>query len=161
MGFVSGVDDVDYYTGVGPNAGVDLNGATAGIGTLDPFRIFTVLDLYRCSAQSVGAGAGVLDLATGGTPFFSIDGGVTSFGQFSTGSFNGGGRQASHWKGNLGLGLMDPTLSPGELALLSALDFSAIDVIGYDRAPVPEPGTAAFGVLMVLAGAGARTRCRR
>lgn len=161
MGFVSGVDTVDYFTGAGPGAGTDLNGASAGIGTLDPFRVFNVLDLYRYSAQAVGQGAGVLDLATGGTSYFSINGGAGNLGTFSTGSYNGDGRQASHWKDNLALGIMDPTLANGELALIRTLDLTALDVIGYDIAPIPELSSFAFGAVVFIAGfARSRRRTR-
>ena len=149
MGFVSGVDTVDKFSGAGPNAATDLNGATAGIGTLDPFRVFSVLDMYRYSAQAVAQGFGVLDLADGDGPFFSVDGGVTNLGTFATGSFNGDGRQASHWKDDLALGIMDPTFANGEVAFITALDLKAFDAIGYD--PVPEPGVAAMLVVGLVA----------
>ena len=103
--------------------------------------------MFRYSAQAVGQGVGVLDLADGDTPFFSVNGGAINLGIFATGSFNGDGRQASHWKDNLGLGIMDPTLAFGEVGMITALDLLAFDVIGFD--PVPEPGIAgllAFGL---------------
>jgi len=55
---------------------------------------------------------------------------------FSTGSFFGDGRQASHWKddgitGNL-LGVMDPTFGPGSILSITEADLRALDVIGYD-----------------------------
>ncbi|REJ65086.1 MAG: hypothetical protein DWQ31_19545 [Planctomycetota bacterium] len=132
MGFVSGVDVVDITGGVGPFA------PTA----LDNFRVFSVLDLYRYSAASLAepsqpATGAVLDLAFGGNPFFSIDGGATSLATFSTGSFNGIGRQASHWLDNLGQGIMDPTFGAGEVGVITALDIQAFDVIGYDLIPAP------------------------
>ena len=148
MGFVSGVDTVDAFSGAGPNAATDLNGAAAGIGTLDTFRVFSVLDMYRYSAQAVSQGPGVLDLADAGAPFFSINGGATNLGTFATGSFNGDGRQASHWKDNLTLGIMDPTLAFGEVAVIRPLDLQAMDVIGYN--PVPEPGTVSLLVFSLV-----------
>jgi hypothetical protein len=85
-------------------------------------------------------------------PYFSLDGGQTNLATFSTGAFNGDGRQASHWQDNQGLGIMDPTFAQGELGQITALDIQSFDVIGYDlnTQPVPEPlsiiGTvAAFG----------------
>ena len=36
--------------------------------------------------------------------------------------FNGEGRQASHWKDFLGLGIMDPTFGYGELGVVTNLD---------------------------------------
>ena len=163
MGFVSGVDTVDFYSGPnGPAKNDDLNGATAGIGTLDPFRVFSILDLYRYSAQALAQGAGVLDLAYGDTPFFSINAGATNLGTFSTGQFNGDGRQASHWKDNLSLGIMDPTFAPGELGVISSLDRLAFDVIGYDVSPVPEPSSVVTVMgLLGLIGWRERGRARR
>jgi hypothetical protein len=146
LGFVSGVDDVDVVSNPdGPSAPIDL----------DTFRVVTVWDLYRYSA------AGQLDYAYGGAPYFSIDGGTTSLGTFSTGAFNGDGRQASHWKDNLGLGLMDPTANnpnaapPGNENHLGALDLMAFDVIGYQL--IPE---ASSSVLVLLGGCLAFRRRR-
>jgi len=142
LGFTSGVDTVDATHGAGPNAPVDLN----------PFRVFRVLDLYRYSA------AGQLDQATGGSPYFSLDGGVTNLATFSTGAFNGDGRQASHWEDNLGLGLFDPTANPpGNINLLSQLDIDSIDVVGWDLNPIPEPSSS----LLILLGLGCTLRRRR
>jgi len=140
MGFLSGVDYVDLFSA--PNGyPVDL----------DPYRVFTVLDLYRHGARNRGG----LDFAAGGTgsnnPYFSLDGGGTALGTFSTGSYNGDGRQASHWKDYLGLGILDPTFAPGELGTISALDVRAFDVIGYDLVVVPEIDPAGIGSALALA----------
>jgi hypothetical protein len=144
MGFVSGVDYVDFYSA--PNGVFPLD--------LDPYRVFTVLDLYRHGARNGGG----LDFAAGGigsdNPYFSLDGGATSLGTFSTGSYNGDGRQASHWKDNLGLGILDPTFDFGELGIVSALDVRAFDVIGYDlvvvQGAVPEIDPAGIGSALAL-----------
>jgi len=148
LGFVSGVDVVDSFSGPnGGNKDSDLNGTGPGIGTLDPFRVFSVLDLFRYGA------AGTRDLAYGGTPYFSIDGGTTNDGLFSTGAANGDGAQASHWKDNLNLGLMDPTTAPGERIDIQERDLNAMDVIGYNV--VPEPGSLTLiGTMFGLAGFG-------
>jgi hypothetical protein len=125
MGFVSGVDVVDFVSF--PNGNVAYRGTE-----LDPYAVFSVLDLYRHGARNGGG----LDYATGGTgvntPYFSLDGGLTSLGSFATGQFNGDGRQASHWKDSLGLGIMDPTFAYGELGVVKPLDIRAFDVIGYE-----------------------------
>ena len=136
LGFVSGVDDVDYYSG--PRGPERLN--------LDPYAVLSPLDLFRYSAP------GVLNLAYGGTPYFSIDRGVTHLGTFSTGAFNGDGRQASHWKDNLGLGIMDPAWAPGELAKMTSLDIKALDVIGWDRIPDAHPVPLSFTSLSSSTG---------
>ena len=155
MGFVSGVDTVDYYSGptFGPGgSATDLN----------PFRVFSVLDLYRYStnADTLVSGTRVLDLAQGGTPFFSLDGGTTNLALFSTGPYDGDGRQASHWKDNLGIGVMDPTAAPGELLSITARDIQGFDVIGWNMisSSAPEPGTLALAFLGGVGLVAARRR---
>lgn len=125
LGFVSGVDILDAYSKNGPGAPQNID--------FNQYAIFSVLDLYRYSAQSTAIGQGIQDLAIENRgQYFSLDGGDSSIALFSTGSFNGDGRQASHWKDNLGLGLLDPTLAPGQLGTLSANDLLALDVIGFN-----------------------------
>ncbi len=161
LGFVSGVDIVDYFSAPnGPGKNVDLNDTDAGIGTLDPYRVFSVLDLYRYTSNSILQGGDVLDLAYGDTPFFSIDG-ATNLARFATGAYNGDSRQASHWKDNLAIGIMDPTAGAGELLSISTFDKTALDVIGYNLAPVPEPSTLVLAALGAAALALAHGRRRR
>ncbi|MDA8707975.1 NF038122 family metalloprotease, partial [Hellea sp.] len=119
LGFVSGVDILDA------NDDIDLNG----------FAIHSQLDVFRYSDNSQAQfGAGTRDLSYGGDTYFSIDGGVTNLGGFSTGVANGDGRQASHWRDNLSLGIMDPTSAPaGQANTITELDIRAFDVIGWDR----------------------------
>lgn len=133
FGFVSGVDDVDYYI----THPMDLDG----------YAVFSTLDLFRYSAP------GTLDLAAGDQSYFSLDGGKTNLGLFSTGALNGDGRQASHWKDNLGLGIMDPTANPaGQANTPSELDLIAFDVIGWNIIPEPSSGILlAAGLLCLLA----------
>ncbi len=163
LGFVSGVDLFDYYSfpnGPGKGSlGYDLNDTS----------IFSALDMFRYSAP------GQIDLTVGGTKYFSIDGGATAlFGNtFSTGAYNGDGRQASHWKdaGGCGaqLGIMDPTFCYGQMGFVTGLDLAAYDAMGWNLsvdalqyagvstadiylAAVPEPSTWAlmFGGLGLL-----------
>lgn len=106
-------------------------------------EVHSILDLYRYS------GADQLDYSTGGNPYFSIDAGDTNLATFSTGVANGDGRQASHWKDNFGIGIMDPTANPpGNVNTLSALDLVAFDVIGYEL--VPEPTSALLGAIGLM-----------
>jgi hypothetical protein len=129
LGFVSGVDIVDGFIGNPTN--------------LDSYAIYSALDFFRFSAP------GTLNLAAGDAAYFSLDGGTTNLGNFSTGSIYGDGRQASHWKDNLGLGIMDPTANPaGQINTPSTLDLVAFDVIGWNL--VPEPSSALLGSLSLL-----------
>ncbi len=146
-GFTSGVDRVDYFTGAGAGAYAPEDGSA----------YLTVLDIYRYSVASAAVSAN--DSTTENVSFFSLDGGTTNLGLFSQGVANGDGRQASHWKDSLGLGLMDPTAAPGEIVGFTALDLLAFDAIGFD--PVPEPGTFALYGLAALGFVGASRRRRR
>lgn len=110
------------------------------------------LDLYRYKA---GSSIPYLCADTQ-TKYFSLDNGATGTSYlFSNGKVYGGdGRQPSHWKDDLGLGIMDPTAGYGELLNVTDLDKTAFDVIGYDMQAVPEPASMvalAFGGLAVLA----------
>ncbi len=134
LGFISGVDVLDINS-------PPVNGPF----TANQFTFVNSLDLFRYSTQSNGLRA--IDFtADTRAKYFSIDGGTTNLGPtFSTGSNFGDGRQASHWKDSLGIGIMDPTFAPGELGVISSNDILAFDVIGYTL--VPEPGTyALFGL---------------
>ncbi len=163
LGFVSGVDFFDYYSfpnGPGRGLGYDLNDTS----------VFSALDMFRYSAP------GQIDLTVGGTPYFSIDGGATAlFGNtFSTGAYQGDGRQASHWKDAVGcgaqLGIMDPTFCYGQMGFITGLDLAAYDAMGWNLsvdalqyagistadiyiAAVPEPSTWA----LLIAGLGLMT----
>jgi len=131
LGFMSGVDDFDESSlPNGPFAPEDLR----------EYAILNVPDLFRYSAESLPD----IDLTFGGDPYFSIDGGQTPLGYFATGSFNGDGDQASHWK--VGHGIMDSGLPISEIAQISGLDLRMMDVIGWDVAAVPEP--SAFCLLV-------------
>ena len=129
----------------------------------------TTLDLFRFDddpnndPSSLAAGAESFtteprSLVPGNVEHFdqinNLFGGSTEV-LMSTGLTQGDGRQASHWKDNLGLGLLDPTLAFGELGALNNNDLRAIDLIGYEIL-VPEPGS-----LAVLGATGLLAACRR
>ncbi|CAN7429271.1 NF038122 family metalloprotease [Pseudoduganella sp. LjRoot289] len=147
LGFISGVDVLDFNAP--PNNGPFND---------DEFTYVSGLDLYRYSPLSAASGA--IDwTADARAKYFSIDGGTTLGPQFSTGPTFGDGRQASHWKDLMMLGLMDPTAALGELLPLTANDRMAMDAIGYSLAPVPEASQAAMygaALLMALAWGGRR-----
>lgn len=125
LGFVSGLDDGDW-----------LNVVTEArekneIVKHDAMKFSTPLDIFRYSA------AGTRNLSIGEEAFFSIDGGNTNLGYFSTGEYSGlggDGYQASHWKhnGDDPMGIMDPVLKLNQRRNLSNLDLTAVDVMGWN-----------------------------
>ncbi len=139
MGFVSNVDDVDFS----PNLA-------------DDSYFPTPLDFTRQSAASIAAGARIDFTADARAKFFSLDAGVTNLtpgvnGGFSTGVNFGDARQASHWKDNLGWGIMDPTSQPaGTANVVTTLDLQALDIIGWNPKAVPEPSSIVLVGLSAL-----------
>jgi uncharacterized repeat protein (TIGR01451 family) len=127
LGFTSGVDILD---GNSP----PVNGPFSDV----QFTFVSGKDLFRFSDDSVDQDAGVIDwTADTRAKYFSVDGGATDLGGFSTGRTFGDGRQASHWKDDRGLGIMDPTVGAGESPQITALDLRLFDVIGWDLAGAP------------------------
>jgi hypothetical protein len=141
LGFTSGVDLYDQYSGTGPGAatgnGVNWNNQTAG----------SVLDLFRYSTDPLNAAPGtgpVLDWSVGTASYFSLDGGLSQFNGgslFSTGAYNGDGRQASHFKdtpspagcdGFNQIGIMDPTFCYGEMGVITVIDIAGFDAMGWN-----------------------------
>lgn len=141
LGFISGVDVLD---GNSP----PFNGPFSD----DMFTFVSTLDLFRYSAESTALG--VIDwTADARAKYFSVDGGATAGPGFSLGRNFGDGRQASHWKDNLMLGIMDPTSARGELLQITQGDLNAFDAVGWNLAPIPEPSTyALFGAGLGIVG---------
>ena len=129
LGFISGVDDIDYYMGAYPGGTFSSN----------------LMDLFRYSQVSLAAGTGYTDYtADNRDKYFSVDGGVTLIAYFANGINYGDGQQASHWRDNLGIGIMDPTAAPGEQLAISSTDLRMMDVLGYTPVSVPEPASTAL-----------------
>ncbi|XHR98919.1 hypothetical protein ACFB49_05130 [Sphingomonas sp. DBB INV C78] len=151
LGFISGVDILDINS---PPLG--------GPFLADQFVFVSPLDMFRYSDAS-GA-AGVIDwTADTRAKYFSLDGGATAGPLFSTGVNFGDGRQASHWKDSLGIGIMDPTAATGEFLSISSFDALGFDAIGWDLAgpqDVPEPASWAM-MITGFAMAGGAMRLRR
>jgi hypothetical protein len=119
LGFTSGVDILD-----GNSSSTFYND--------DLFTFVSPLDLFRYSTDSQKVKA--IDwTADPREKYFSIDGGVTKLAALSTGQIFGDGRQDSHLKDNLGLGIMDPTGAPGELLKITENDKRIFDIIGWNR----------------------------
>jgi hypothetical protein len=119
LGFMSGVDILD-------------TNSSSQYYNDNQFSYVSPLDLFRYSTDSKNVGA--IDwTADNRAKYFSIDGGVTKIADFSTGEIFGDSRQAGHWKDNLGLGILDPTIAPGELLAISENDKRAFDAIGWNR----------------------------
>jgi len=112
LGFISGVDSADSYV-------------TYGSSGLDNSAWGWTFDLFRYTGTQ-------RDWTVGGTPCASADGGLSCIGLLATGRTNGDKRQASHWKDNKGLGLLDPTAPSGRVLTLSAQDVRALDLVGWD-----------------------------
>lgn len=148
LGFVSGVDVLDYNAP--PNGGPYAD---------NEFTYVYALDMFRYSDLSQASG--VIDwTADNRDKYFSLDGGATPGALFSNGVTFGDGNQASHWRDRLQLGIMDPAVAYGELLSIGPNDRLAMDAIGWNLAPAPEPGSLPmFGV--GLAALGLRRRYAR
>lgn len=147
LGFISGVDALDFYA--------------LGAFSDDQYGFVTPLDFYRCSAASAAQNALDWTVGSGTDPkLFSLDGCATSLASFATGRNKGDGQQASHWKDNLGIGLMDPTSSAGELKVFTPIDRLSFDVIGWNLSntvSTPAPASA----LVFLFGLAGLAMARR
>jgi hypothetical protein len=160
LGFYSGVDAAGWQ--ITPIDGFydsddddDDDGENGNDRHLDPRTILrnaTGLDMLRYSNENS------LDLVIGGSPFYSINGGTTKSADYSTGTnvqLGGDGFQASHWKASGGsLGIMEPSIAPGQRKNLQALDRQALDAIGWDAGS----GSANIATLQTQAKAALATR---
>src|SRR5262249_38180352 len=121
-----------------------------------------LLDLYRFSEASLPSTTSEFtnnsrSFVPGADAFTSDT--VVQY-EMSTGSYNGDGNQASHWKDDgftsVHIGVMDPTLPYGATEGTRSADTRARELIGYDLA-VPDPTTAA----LMIGALGALIAMRR
>ncbi len=134
LGFKSEVDYIDWA--------VD-NSTT--LTDVSPYA----LDMFRFRDTEIAAAGSdftntARSLIPGGTQYSFFDD-ITL--EMATGAYTGDGRQASHFKDNLGIGIMDPTFASGQVGILSQNDLIAMDLIGWQL--VPEPTSV---MLFALAG---------
>jgi hypothetical protein len=121
LGFTSNVDLYDFYV----DQGVAISSGP------------TVLDLFRILPSQGGNFTFATRILTHGgeVPAQTFYDGVIER-RLSTGSFNGDGRQASHWRADeisgSTIGIMDPTISSGQLGKLTNSDVRAFGLIGWD-----------------------------
>jgi hypothetical protein len=94
-------------------------------------------------------GAATRGLSNGAGRFFSFDGGTTLLKGFNNASVNGGDLQ--DWASGAN-DTFNAFSGSGVLNALTTVDLQTMDVIGYDRIPVPEPSTVALGALGVALG---------
>lgn len=147
LGFVSGVDTVDFVAGNAQFSGLNLNN----------FALFSVFDLFRYgNGFDPITGDRLLQLSANRAAFFSINGSTpfnfgnpaeAEFANLATGAFVGDGNQASHFKDASGefiddsglclieerqIGILDPTAPSCGLAIVTSNDLAAFDAIGYN-----------------------------
>jgi PEP-CTERM motif len=147
LGFVSGVDTLDFFAGNAGAEGVDFN----------DFALFSVFDLFRYgNSFDPITGDRLLQLSANRAAFFSINGSTpfnfgnpaeAEFANLATGQFVGDGNQASHFKDAAGefiddsglcliearqIGILDPTAPSCGFAIVTSNDLAAFDAIGYN-----------------------------
>lgn len=106
----------------------------------------SLFDLFRIRPESVATFA-VADrvLSSGGQQAFYAGDTALALSTARPDGTGGDANEPSHWKdnsltGHL-LGIMDPTLAPGERQLISDNDLSALDAIGYQVRSIFDPTT--------------------
>jgi hypothetical protein len=131
-----------------------IGGTGSVIGQVIPGNPAGSMDLFRYSANGVRS----FTTSSSATAFFSINGGATNLTNFNQA---GGGSDFGDWKGVPGSPqVQDAFSTPGVDINLGLNELTALDVVGYNLATVPEPGS---GTLLLVGGliAVGILRCRR
>ena len=124
---------------------ITLNGANlSGSPNAVPYDLFNL------------SGAGVHTTATGAGRYFSINNGTTNLRGYNNALVNGG--DAQDFDGVVATDPFNASTGPNQAHFLTAVDYATLDVIGWDLAPVPEPG---HWVLLLAGLAAIGTRARR
>lgn len=105
-------------------------------------------DLFRFTANGIRSFA-----ATGNGVYFSIDNGLTDLK-----NYNPGGGDVQDWDSSVLTDPFNASTGPNQGHSLSAVDLQVMDVIGWDRAIVPEPATGMLVVFALVAGTFVRRR---
>ncbi len=134
LGFVSVVDTVDFL-GSNPQFSRDIR-----IDALDLYRLRPgggAVDFTTAPRVLTPEGdAVVFDGVFDPSGFTTIPGLTIGDAPMSTGITFGDGQQASHWKADevsgVYIGIMDPTIAPGVLGVVTSADLRALGHIGWD-----------------------------
>jgi len=124
--------EIDEALGIGGSGSVlSLSGPTVPTGAVGS------LDLFRFASP------GVRSFTTSATApaYFSIDSGTTNLTNFNDGS---GGSDFGDWATGPTPQVQDAFGSRGVDMNLGSNELTALDVVGYDLVPVPEPGISAL-----------------